>query len=148
MEKEIKIITKALSAKKVIKKDKHTYVISTAEELINTLVNIEKTREFVIFDITYAKNKPNFFEQSVCDHINKTGTNWLRKKQKQLQLDFVDITNLYISKDKITTNSLGLYYEKNKKKHKNPSTDICNIAIMLKGMGYKKIKGRLVNCKI
>jgi len=147
MEKEIKIITKALSLKKIIKTDENTHEVSTPEELINTLINIDKKREIIIFDITYKKNKPNFFEQNVCDHINQTGINWLRKKQKQLHLDFVDITNLYISKSKTTTVSLGLYYEKNKTKYKNPSTDICNIAIMLRGMGYNKIKGRLVNCK-
>ena len=148
MEKEIKIITKALSLKKIIKTDENTHEVSTPEELINTLINIDKKREIIIFDITYKKNKPNFFVQNICDHINQTGTNWLRKKQKQLQLDFVDITNLYISTSKTTTVSLGSYYEKNKTKHKNPSTDICNIAIMLRGMGYNKIKGNLVNCKL
>ena len=58
MEKEIKIITKALSLKKIIKTDKNTHEVSTPEELINTLVNIDKKREIVIFDITYKKNKP------------------------------------------------------------------------------------------
>jgi len=145
--RKIKIITKELYKKQGKKEEKNTYVAAEPKQLINILANIKKEEEISIFDITYNEKKPKLFVEEVSDHINQTGESWLRGKQKQLQIDFVDVTSLYftIQEKKTITTSLGKYYKKNKREALCPSTDLCNIAITLKALGYIKIKGRLIN---
>ena len=112
---------------------------------INTLIN-KKRKEVIIYDITYIDSKKETIK--VKDHINKTGENPLRGKQQKLQIDFIDITNIYSDKKEgVVTTSLGSTKGKKEfKKTKNPSTEMSNIAVLCKALEFKKIEGILINC--
>ena len=112
---------------------------------INKLKKENKNQTITIYDITTTNE--NIKTYKVVDHINKTGENPLRGKQHKNKKQFIDITKLYQHKKGITTTSLGKKYNKEKNKHKHPSTDISNIAIHLKALGFYKIKGILINTK-
>jgi len=149
-DKKITILTEELNKTKIKKKGKACFVIGGPKDLMHILINTPKETEITIYDITNIKKKPNHYVEEVFDHINQSGENWLRGMQKKTKKDFIDITNLYVleKEKKVITTSLGKYYQKNKEKVLYPSTDLCNIAIMLKGFGYINIKGRLINCKV
>ena len=149
-DKEITIITKALEKKELLSNKEIGCVVGNTKELINKMENIKKENKIIIYDITNTKKRKKNEIINISDHINQTGENWLRGKQKKLNIDFVDITQLYNTKKEkgVITTSLGRYYKKEKEEHSYPSTDMCNIAITLKGLGYKNIKGRLINGNI
>mgnify|MGYP001288599784 FL=1 len=55
-------------------------------------------QEITIYDITKTKTHPPNTIISVKDHINRTGNNHLIGHQKELKINFVDISKLYKSK--------------------------------------------------
>ena len=61
---------------------------------------------------------------------------------------FLDITKLYSTTNKkaVITTGYGNKFKKTKNTQKNyPSTNLCNFAILCKIIGFKKIKGFLIN---
>ena len=79
----------------------------------------------------------------VKDHINRTGENPLISHQKKLNIEFIDITKIYkIEKNAVNTDCCG---KKLNKKYTYPSHYLCNISILAKAMGIKKISAFLVN---
>ena len=104
---------------------------------------LKEKKEVIIYDITTTTKHPQKTIISVNDHINKTGNNPLVGKQKELNIDFVDITNLYKKKQNgvITVccgKSLNTQY-------KYPSSYLCNISIMAKAIGVQRISAFLLN---
>ena len=140
------IITKELHSylKKTNKQIRHNHIFKNTQNLIKTLVKKKETK-ITIYDIT--KTDPLKQKIEIKNHINKTGRNPLIKNQKKLKIDFLDITKIYKNKDKkaIVTTSLGKRYSYKKHKHKNPSTEIANIAIICAALGYKETEAFLIN---
>ena len=147
MEKDKRLIIITEKAKEAIKEKKikpdFIYNKENTTKLINTLINTKK--EITIYDTTYIKTKKKLI--NVKDHINKTGENPLVGKQKQLHLDFIDITKIYKeTKDAVTTTSVGQRTsDKKRKTTKNSSTDLSNIAILCYALGHKNIEAKLIN---
>ena len=114
--------------------------------LIEEVLSLKKTKKIIIIDKTfYIKNK-KIKKLYVNNHVNKTGENPLRGRQKIAEQSFFDITGVYKKRDEgITTVGLGKKYLKEKNKHEYPSTYLLNIAILCKAVGFKKVEGLLIN---
>tara|TARA_B000000475_G_scaffold94_1_gene66 strand:- start:91 stop:540 length:450 start_codon:yes stop_codon:yes gene_type:complete len=128
-------------------KKEHCFFYSMIEKtLIDEVLSLKKTKKIIIIDKTfYIKNKKikKFY---VNNHVNKTGENPLRGRQKIAEQPFFDITGLYKKREQgITTVGLGKKYLKEKNKHKYPSTYLLNISILCKAVGFKKVEGLLIN---
>ena len=117
-----------------------TQINSTIQLLIE-----KKTDIITIYDRTY-NNK--FLENELIpinDHINHTGINPLIGKQKELNIDFIDMTHVYNKKPNgVITHCNG---KELKQKHTFPSHYISLITIIARALQYKKIIGFLVNKK-
>jgi len=129
-----------------IKETKKTHVFTSVDKnMIHFLLKKNKKNTIMIIDKTFCKNKKNK-EYVVNNHVNKTGKNPIRGKQAISKNPFFDITSLYLkSSQGVTTTSLGKKYFKMKDKEEYPSTYMSNIAILCKALGFKKIKGILIN---
>ena len=150
MEKDKKIIICTAAAKKLITqiKIKPDFVISNNYKKL--LKNEKEIRRVEIYDITYNNKKKQRKVIEISDHINKTGENPLIGKKQLSSTQFFDITTLYdYKKNNITTTCLGdkyfIFLSTRKKRPPYPSTNICNIAILCKALGFSKIKGFLIN---
>lgn len=128
------------------KETKKTHVFTSVDKnMIHFLLKKNKKNTIMIIDKTFCKNKKNK-EYVVNNHVNKTGKNPIRGKQAISKNPFFDITSLYLkSSQGVTTTSLGKKYFKMKDKEEYPSTYMSNIAILCKALGFKKIKGILIN---
>jgi len=152
MEKENKdliIITtpiKKLIQKKQLDIKYDIEYLKTKKNIINRLINTQK-QQVTIYDITHNKKTPPLSQIQINNHINKTGENPLRGKQKRLNIGFLDITKIYKKEEGevITTTSLGKKYNKHKQKEKTPSTYMSNIAILCLAAKIENIKGVLIN---
>ena len=110
-------------------------------EFFKTTINFDIT----IYDHTVDLELENHTIINVLDHINKTGHNPIIGKQALMPNNFIDITNLYKDSKGVITHCLGNRFDKDYKNHKFPSHFICYIAMLLHGLGCKKIKGKLIN---
>ena len=118
---------------------------SVDKDLVGFLLKANNKNTIKIIDKTFCKNK-KYKEFVVNNHVNKTGENPIRGNQALSKQPFFDITSLYLKSTKgITTTSLGKQYIKMKNKVEHPSTYMSNIAILCKALGFKKIKGVLIN---
>jgi len=98
-----------------------------------------------IYDITHNRKHKNNDIIKVSDHINKTGHNPLIGYQNQLAKPFIDISNLYKTKNGITTHCLGKHFNHHKNDYEYPSTHLCYLSIIAKALGKENIKAFLVN---
>mgnify|MGYP001332038079 CR=1 FL=1 len=104
---------------------------------------ITETQQLTIYDITRTKKHPNETIINVNNHINRTGKNPLIGHQKELEIDFIDITNLYNGgQNSVKTDCCGKYLNK---RYSYPSQYLCNISILAKALGIQKIAAFLVN---
>ena len=114
--------------------------------LIDEVLSLKKTKKIIIIDKTFYINNKKTKKLYVNNHVNKTGENPLRGRQKIAEYPFFDITGIYKKKeDGITTVGLGKKYLDEKNKHEYPSTYLLNIAILCKAAGFKKVEGLLIN---
>ena len=141
--KKIKIITELAEKLYTQKKPEQIKIKEKNLSKINFSKYNKKTT-FVIYDITKTQKHKNQEHIIVKDHINKTGENPFRGKQNKIKKQFIDISKMY-SKEGVITTCLGKYFKKQKEKNNYPSTTMCNIAIFLKGKGFTKIEGVLIN---
>ena len=81
---------------------------------IDQIRSIDNT-SIEIYDYTFNPNLKLNETIPVSDHINQTGNNPLIGHQAEIKKPFIDISNLYNSKDGVTTHCLGKYYNKHKK---------------------------------
>ena len=99
--------------------------------------------QLIIYDITETKRAQRGAIISVSDHINRTGTNPLIGQQKELGIDFIDITMLYSKKtNAVNTDCCG---KKLNRKYPYPSHYLCNISILAKAMNVQNIAAFLIN---
>ena len=104
---------------------------------------LTEAQHLTIYDITKTKKCPQDTIISVNDHINRTGNNPIRGMQKKMGIDFIDMTKLYKSKqDSVVTDCCG---EKLNRIYPYPSHYLCNISILAKTLGIKKISAYLIN---
>ena len=139
------IITEQLANKlpKDSELQKHKIVNPTNFNQLHKLLKSNKIYEIYITDATSTSKKEPRTIIPVQDHINRTGINILREKQKFLAIDFVDITNPYISKkNSIITDCCG---EVLNNKYDYPSHYICHITTLAHAMNIKSIHGFLYN---
>ena len=112
------------------------------EKLYN-LLNSITSKQICVFDATISRQIQKHKIIQVRDHINNTGTNILIGKQKTLDIDFIDTTNLYsYDQNSIITNCCG---EKLNTDKAYPSHYLCHIVILAKAMKFHKITGLLYN---
>ena len=110
---------------------------------IYQLLTSNRKNEIYVTDSTSTEKKESGTIIPIKDHINRTGINILRAKQIFLNIDFIDSTNLYKSKNNsIITDCCG---EALNNKYKYPSHYICHIIILAHAMNIKNIYGFLYN---
>ncbi len=110
--------------------------------ILNVLAML-KDKELNIYDKTYNTSLDHGKIIPVNDHINCSGNNPLIGNQKDLKIDFIDITSLYKKqKGGIITHCCGRVINT---QYKYPSHYLCYIAILARTQGINKIKGYLIN---
>ena len=139
------IITKQLANKlpQNSKLQKYNIVNPTNFNELYQQLKSKKTNEINVIDLTNMPKEKHGRIISVQDHINRTGTNILTRRQKLLGIDFIDMTNLYQKKkNSIITNCCG---EILNNKYDYPSHYICHITTLARSMNIKNICGFLYN---
>ena len=123
----------------------HNYTVMDSiktDMIIDNIKKLKKTKNsIIIYDMTLGYNTGTIFK--ISDHINRTGSNPLIGKQKELRIDFPDLSNLYIDKAGVITDCLGDRF--NHSSFKYPSTWLCHISIIARAIGIEKVYGRLVS---
>lgn len=108
-----------------------------------SFIQTKKTKKVYIYDKTQIPQKKDLAIFPVNDHINKTGSNPLIGKQKELSIDFIDIKNLYKQTNKgIITHCCGSELNASLK---YPSYYLCHISILCKALGINLISAYLIN---
>ncbi len=148
MNKEIHCLTKeALLQIPTLKKDLQLKkYIKLHSDSFNQLYSHRKTNSIHIYDV--EKNKTNRKIKKttqICNHINKTGTNPIRKHQK-MRVEFYDVTQRYQQNNKNKTAECfgSKPPTKNKDKNKLQSWHLCNHAIVAHVLGIKNIYGYVI----
>ena len=111
-------------------------------EIYDILIRLPKN-EINIYDITHSLEVKKNTLIEIKDHINQTGSNILIGNQNNLDIDFLDLTNIYTftKKAKITT-CVGNKFPTSTS---FSSTFLCNISIVARAMKFKHIYGYLFN---
>ena len=141
----MKLITQQLANKlhNDNKLKKQIIVDPTKFDQMKQLLTSKTIKELHITDITYDKNQKQGNIIGINNHINRTGTNILIGKQKHLDIDFIDLTNIYVqTKTGIITNCCGKTLNE---RYKYPSHFICHISTLAHTIKIKKIHGYLFN---
>ena len=138
------VTTKELQRKNYIIENSLVLDISNIKETIKTLqIEYKKTKFITLYDRTKNKTLKQNAIIKINDHINKTGINPLIGKQRELKIDFIDMTNVYTQSEQgVVTESFG---EKLQCNTTYPSHYIAPLTIIAKAIGFKKIKGFLIN---
>ena len=139
------IITEQLANKlpQNSKLQKYNIVNPTNFNELYQLLTSNKINEIHVTDSTRNKKKEQGKIISIKDHINRTGTNILIGKQKFLDINFIDMTNLYQrDKNSIITHCCGAILNN---KYEYPSHYICHITTLAHALKIKKIKAFLYN---
>ena len=99
---------------------------------------INKNIEIKIYDkgVIFGTDKEVL---EVTDHINKTGMNAIIHN---LKIEFKDISKIYEEKNGIITTCCGKNLNE---KHLNPSHYLCVFSVLLFYMGFRNIKGFIIN---
>lgn len=137
MEKENKLILinknineKFLNEKK--KNSKARILDFSDYKLIEKVLRNNKNRQLEIYDVTQTNDQKEL--TPINDHINRIGHNPFIGKQKEYEIDFINIEHLYTQHKKgVVTNSCG----DQKQIFPHPSTHIANIATLAYILNYK-----------
>ena len=139
----LNVITKQLD-KNITKKDKIPQCICVDPKDVESMVKImtkSKDKEVTIYDYVIADNIKSKQLISVRDHINKTGSNILLGQQKLLNIDFIDMSNVYTyDKASIIATCIG---ENNIQKADYPCMFLCNISTIARALSFTSIKAYL-----
>ncbi|MFQ6609210.1 MAG: hypothetical protein ACE5D7_00275 [Fidelibacterota bacterium] len=113
------------------------------DQTISTLKSIrEKTVKIEIFDYS-PPQKPTGRILSVNDHVNRSGINPLVGRQKLLDVEFIDLTGMYVKKKGgITTICCGNHPIPENTLY--PSMYLSTVSILAKAMDYKEIHAYIV----
>lgn len=121
-------------------------VIMDPNDIDACILALQEIRKFVdqisIYDVSPSANNAGEI-LPVNDHVNRTGENPLINRQKKLNVEFPDISSLYIKKEKgITTFCCGSHDPKDK--IENPSMYLSNISILARVLDFREIHGYIV----
>jgi hypothetical protein len=98
-----------------------------------------------VYDKTFSRSQSPKKIIPVMDHINNTGINILIGNQQILNIDFTDLSNLYVNKNEsVITVCCG---EKLNIKETYPSHYLCHITTLARAMKINKIAGYIYNAK-
>tara|TARA_B100000575_G_scaffold75126_1_gene58626 strand:- start:2136 stop:2579 length:444 start_codon:yes stop_codon:yes gene_type:complete len=101
-------------------------------KLIEKVLRNNKNRQLEIYDVTQTNDQKEL--TPINDHINRIGHNPFIGKQKEYEIDFINIERLYTQHKKgVVTNSCG----DQKQILPHPSTHIANIATLAYILNYK-----------
>ena len=142
---KLRVITEQLSNKlpPENKLQKLTKIHHDNFESIYKLINPKKITELHITDATYSNKISKGITVQVKDHINKTGSSILIGKQTLLNIDFIDMAEVYsYGKKAIITVCCGETLNKNLD---YPSHFLCHITILARALKIPTIKGFLYN---
>jgi len=116
---------------------------TSIDQTISALRSIRKnTTKIEIFDYSPSQ-KPTGTILPVNDHVNKSGINPLVGRQKQLGVEFIDLTALYVKKKGgVTTICCGNHPIPENTHY--PSMYMHTISILAKAMDYKEINAYIV----
>ena len=104
---------------------------------------LKEAQQLIIYDITKTNKCPVHTIINVKDHINRTGNNPLIGRQKEMNIDFTNISKLYKSENNsIKTDCCGKTLNH---RYPYPSHYLCHISILAKAIGIHKISAFLVN---
>ncbi len=79
----------------------------------------------------------------VSDHVNRTGVNPLVGRQKKLNVEFIDLTSLYVKKTRgVTTFCCGNHPVPDRVPY--PSMFLSTISILARALDYKEIHAYVV----
>ena len=140
-----KIITRQLALK--LPEDHELNIKNVCDpqsfENIHSILQLIPSSTVQLYDCTTTPHYKRGSIIPVSDHINRTGQNLLIGNGKTKNINFIDISKLYLCiKKGITTDCCG---ETLNKTYNYPSHFLCNLAIAAKVMGIKKIQGFLFN---
>ena len=142
---KLRVITKQLSNKLPLenKLQKRPNISHNNFENIYKLLHSKKITELHVTDATYSNKIPKGETIQVKDHINKTGSNILIGRQTLLNINFIDMTDIYsFEKNAIITVCCG---DKLNKNFDYPSHFLCHITILAHALKIPTIKGFLYN---
>ena len=110
---------------------------------IHQLLISSKIDEIIVTDSTINHKLKRGTIIPLHDHINRTGTNILRGKQKLLEINFIDTTKIYAKNiNGIVTDCSGKKLNQN---YEYPSHYICHITTLACAMNINNIQGFLYN---
>ena len=128
---------------KITKQDNIPLCISVdptnIEELIK-IMNKNEEKKVTIYDYTTTNKIKSKQLISVKDHINNTGSNILLGKQKLLNIDFIDMSNIYTYDIK---NIIATCIGENNIEADYPCSFLCNISTLARALNYTLIKAYL-----
>lgn len=135
-----------IATRELINKDttfKHDIVadINNLSQFQKTLLkNADQEHPIKIYDLGTAKNNTNQTIE-IKDHLNKTGVNPIINNPQINKITFQDISEIYNTKEGIITTCCGKNLNPN---YANPSHFLCVFSILGFYLGFKNIKGYIV----
>tara|TARA_Y100000590_G_scaffold123768_1_gene141626 strand:- start:7812 stop:8237 length:426 start_codon:yes stop_codon:yes gene_type:complete len=139
----MKIITKELVKRLPLNHSFLQYKVVDLQKTKNIIQILRESQNITIYERTYMPQLKEGKIIGVKDHINRTGTNPLIGRQKELNIDFIDIQKIYKKeKNQIITNCCG---KKLNSQYLYASHYLCNIAYIARALQYNNITAYLVN---
>jgi len=122
-------------------------IILNPKEHKQNIIRLTKNnhKNIDIYDHTNNPQHNNNETINVKDHINRTGHNPLIGNQGQIKEKFVDISDIYNTKEGVTTDCLGDRFKEEYKNFNYPSHYLCYISILCRALGYTKTTSKLIN---
>ena len=126
---------------KTIKKNNKKQILIITKNRLEQIEKFDNKQAIYIYDIGFNKTGKIF---PINNHINKTGTNPLRRTYIK-NPNFYDITNIYISqKEGKIAECFGDKLPTKKAQHIQ-GRFLCNYAILAYCAGFKKIYGFIID---
>ena len=139
----MKLVTRQL-LKKLAKTHEASQYFPINPKDIEKIIKILKNKTKIeVYDLTVSNKKQKLQIIPVIDHINRTGINPLRTRQKDLKINFLDSGKIYKKKPNgIITNCCGEVLNKN---YLFPSHYLSNISLLAKALQIKEFSAYLIN---
>ena len=112
---------------------------------IYKLLCTTNTKKLKIYDTTHLHHTPPHTIVPINDHINRIGNNPFIGQQKNFNIEFINVEQIYTQNEKgVITTSYGNRYQQYKQQKEFSSTHIANIAVLAHIQSYE-VRGYLVS---
>ena len=136
------VISQELSKQNIFYIDGEVLDFSDTEKCINFL-NQNKKEIISVYDITKTITLPHKSSIPVNDHINCTGMNPLVGRQKQLNIDFIDMSCIYKQRNNgVVSHSCGQFLDF---QYNFPTHFLAHLVILARTLHAPLIEGYLIN---